>query len=92
MKLTINCKTYSYDVIIQRNILNYVSEYLSLQRKVLILTDDGVPSEYVLKISLPINSEKALSVPVPPTNCPFSSKYESELNVIHLPNNSLFLI
>ena len=26
-------------------------EYLSLQRKVLILTDDGVPSEYVLKVS-----------------------------------------
>ena len=51
MKLTINCKTYSYNVIIQRNIINNVSEYLSLQRKVLILTDDGVPSEYVLKIS-----------------------------------------
>ena len=51
MKLTINCKTYSYDVIIQRNILNNISEYLSLQRKVLILTDDGVPSEYVLKVS-----------------------------------------
>ena len=51
MKLTINCKTYSYDVIIQRNILNNVSAYLSLQRKVLILTDDGVPSEYVLKVS-----------------------------------------
>ena len=51
MKLTINCKTYSYDVIIQRNILNNVTEYLSLQRKVLILTDDGVPSEYILKIS-----------------------------------------
>ena len=51
MKLTINCKTYSYDVIIKRNILNNVSEYLSLQRKVLILTDDGVPSEYVLKVS-----------------------------------------
>ena len=51
MKLTINCKTYSYDVIIQRNVINNVSKYLSLQRKVLILTDDGVPSEYVLKIS-----------------------------------------
>lgn len=51
MKLTINCKTYSYNVIIQRNILNNVTEYLSLQRKVLILTDDGVPSEYVLKVS-----------------------------------------
>ena len=51
MKLTINCKTYSYNVIIQRNIINNVSEYLSLQRKVLILTDDGVPSEYVLKVS-----------------------------------------
>ena len=51
MKLTINCKTYSYDVIIQRNIINNVSAYLSLQRKVLILTDDGVPSEYVLKVS-----------------------------------------
>ena len=51
MKLTIKCKTYSYDVIIQRNIINNVSEYLYLQRKVLILTDDGVPSEYVSKVS-----------------------------------------
>ncbi|MGM9858307.1 MAG: 3-dehydroquinate synthase [Bacilli bacterium] len=51
MKLSINCKTHSYDVIIQRDLLVNASQYLSLQRKVLILTDDGVPNEYISKVS-----------------------------------------
>ena len=36
----------SYDVIIERGLLLNAKEYLSLDRKVLIITDSGVPLEY----------------------------------------------
>ncbi len=35
-----------YDIIIERGCLKKVSEHLRLDRKVLIVTDDGVPAEY----------------------------------------------
>ncbi len=36
----------SYDIVIERGCLKKAGEHLSLNRKVLIVTDDGVPSEY----------------------------------------------
>ena len=35
-----------YDIKIERGILNRVKDEINLNRKVLIVTDDGVPSEY----------------------------------------------
>ena len=46
MIIPINLGVNSYDVIVERNILNKANEYLNLNRKVLIVTDDGVPCEY----------------------------------------------
>ena len=40
-----------YDIKIERGILNRVKDELNLNRKVLIVTDDGVPSEYSKTIS-----------------------------------------
>ncbi len=39
-------KGRSYDVIVERNALNKVGKYLNLQRKVLVITDRGVPIDY----------------------------------------------
>ena len=39
-------KGRSYDVIVERGALDKVGKYLSLQRKVLVITDNGVPIEY----------------------------------------------
>ena len=39
-------KDRSYDVIIERHALDKVGEYLNLRRKVLVITDKGVPIEY----------------------------------------------
>lgn len=36
----------SYDIVIERGALQKAGEYLDLDRKVLVLTDDGVPAEY----------------------------------------------
>ena len=47
MKIDVKTSTNTYEVIIEDNILNKVNEYVSLNNKVLIVTDDGVPSAYV---------------------------------------------
>ena len=41
----------SYDIIIERGALNKAGEYLDLDRKVLVLTDDGVPAEYARTVA-----------------------------------------
>ena len=46
MELNINLDQNSYKVILGNNILNTLSQYCSLNRKVLIISDDGVPSFY----------------------------------------------
>ena len=41
----------SYDITVERGALNRAGELLKLDRKVLIVTDDGVPKEYAEKIA-----------------------------------------
>lgn len=41
----------SYDITVERGALNRAGELLKLERKVLIVTDDGVPKEYAEKIA-----------------------------------------
>lgn len=46
MRLTMRLGTRSYDIIIKRGALTHVGELCNLNRKVLIVTDDGVPAQY----------------------------------------------
>lgn len=46
MILPLNLGENSYDIVVERGSLNKIGSYLNLDRKVLILTDSGVPSEY----------------------------------------------
>ena len=50
MLYNIKMKDHQYDVVIERNILDKVESYLELNRKVLIVTDDGIPSNYIDKV------------------------------------------
>ncbi len=50
MILPIKHATSTYDVVIEKGALNNIGEYLDLNRKVLVVTDDGVPSEYAQKV------------------------------------------
>ncbi len=47
MKLTMNLAEKSYDIIVGSGELENAHKYFNLQRKVLILTDSGVPEKYV---------------------------------------------
>lgn len=40
----------NYDIVIKQNCIDEVEQYLNLQRKVLIITDDGIPTQYINKV------------------------------------------
>lgn len=51
MTLTVNTDTDKYDIIIERGSLSRAGEYFSLSRKVLVVTDDGVPAKYADEVA-----------------------------------------
>ena len=46
MTLNMNLGVNSYDILIEHGAIHRATNYLNLNRKVLIVTDDGVPAEY----------------------------------------------
>lgn len=46
MKVVVDLKERSYPIYLQKGILKSIHEYCNLQRKVMIVTDTGVPSKY----------------------------------------------
>ncbi len=51
MTLQVNLGERSYDIVIERGCLEKAGEYLQLQRKVLIVTDSGVPAQYAQTVA-----------------------------------------
>lgn len=47
----VNMNNFEYPVYVEKGIINKVNEYLNLNRKVLILTDSGVPKEYAATVA-----------------------------------------
>ncbi len=50
MILPLDLGSDSYDIVVERGSLNKIGEYLNLNRRVLILTDSGVPKEYAKSV------------------------------------------
>ena len=46
MILSVNSKDFSYDIVVEKGCLLNAKDYLNLNRKVLIITDSGVPTRY----------------------------------------------
>ena len=46
MNIHMDLKENSYDIVVERGILSRVGELLNLNRRVLVVTDSGVPKEY----------------------------------------------
>ena len=46
MQIPVKTSTGTYDIVLQRGALQRVGDYLNLKRRVLVVTDDGVPAEY----------------------------------------------
>ncbi|MBO7740642.1 MAG: 3-dehydroquinate synthase [Clostridia bacterium] len=51
MTLTVNLQNTSYDIVVERGILKQADRYLNLQRRVLIVTDSGVPESYAQTVA-----------------------------------------
>jgi 3-dehydroquinate synthase len=47
MKMTVEIPNHKYNIHIQKGILENIHKYVDLDRKVLIVTDDEIPEEYV---------------------------------------------
>ncbi len=52
----------SYDIVLLRGALNNLNEYLDLNRRVLIVTDTGVPSEYLRTVLSQCKSGYSVSI------------------------------
>ena len=50
-KIHVNLQKDSYDILLGCSLLSHAREYLSLDRKALVLTDSGVPKEYAQEIA-----------------------------------------
>ena len=49
--MKVNLDKNSYDIIIERGALAHIGDYLNLQRKVLVVTDSGVPAQYARAVA-----------------------------------------
>ena len=63
MRLPIELGTRSYEVILERGGLLRAGEYLDLDRRVLVLTDDGVPATYAQRVANAARDGRILTLP-----------------------------
>ncbi len=63
MKLTMNLGEKSYDILIERGIIENADKYLDLQRKVLVLTDSGVPAKYAQAVAARCKQAVVVTIP-----------------------------
>lgn len=63
MKIRIELGEKSYDVIIERGALKKADEYLELKRKVLVLTDTGVPEKYAKALASKCEESYIMTIP-----------------------------
>lgn len=51
MIIPVRLNEKSYDIVLERGVINRAKEELNLERKVMVVTDDGVPKEYAETIA-----------------------------------------
>ncbi len=73
MILHLNLGENSYDIIISRGCINRCGELLSLARKVLVVTDDGVPSQYARTVAEACEQAYIVTLPQGEKNKNFQS-------------------
>jgi len=55
MIIPVNLQDRGYDIVLERGALSKASKYINLNRKVLVVTDTGVPSAYLDELKTQIN-------------------------------------
>ncbi len=63
MVKTVRHSSGSYDIVIERGSLSRLADYLKLDRRVLIVTDDGVPAEYAESVARACRAPAVVTLP-----------------------------
>ena len=63
MIINMNLGKNSYDIVVERGSLNRVGELLRLDRKVLVVTDSGVPAEYAKTVASKCAEPVVVTIP-----------------------------
>ena len=64
MVLHLDLPQNGYDIILERGVLQRAGEHLKLDRRVLIVTDDGVPAEYAKTVATQCKAPTVVTVPM----------------------------
>lgn len=51
MLIPMNLGEHSYDIVVRRGVLAYAKQHLNLERRVLVVTDSGVPQQYAQTVA-----------------------------------------
>lgn len=84
MKIKVGLGENSYDIIIERGALSRAGEYLDLSRRVLVLTDDGVPREYAECVAGQCKDGCVMSVPEGEGSKSFSTLEAVQMKLLEL--------
>ena len=52
-----------YDIIIERNLLTHINNYIDISRQFVIITDENIPKQYLNQILTQIPKSLVLEVP-----------------------------
>lgn len=63
MKLRVGSSERGYDIILERGALGRLGEYLALDRRALVVTDEGVPKQYVRTVLAQLPDGALFTVP-----------------------------
>ena len=63
MTLTVNLGDASYDIVLERGCLDRAAEHLDLCRRVLVVTDAGVPKAYAERLAAQCRAPRIVTVP-----------------------------
>ena len=63
MTIHMNLGEHSYDIIVERGVLAHARQHLNLNRRVLVVTDDGVPPQYAEAVAAQGKESVVCTVP-----------------------------
>lgn len=81
MNIHMNLGENSYDIMVERGILHSVSDHINLNRKVLVVTDSGVPSQYAQTVAAQAEDAVIQTIPQGEASKNFE-QYKSLLKVL----------
>ncbi len=63
MIISVKTSLSEYSIVLERGALNKIGDLLDLNRKVLVVTDDGVPTEYAKKVANASKTSVVVTIP-----------------------------